>query len=351
MKIIECENRDFQQLWCRLFHIDIIQYPSGSPLDIAYSQAYAMNSEFIDRSFIIEERGEALIGVQVSLLKRNGKFVEMSAFGQPVFYLESRNNPPQKLMRANTLLKQKMTDLLHEAPGVRIVYRDFLQGGSVSFLGQFFLVHGAGATPYFTHHLSLLPCSADLKRDVRKSYKSLINWGMKHLTIRVLDQHSISEAAVERFRKLHIQESGRETRSAETWHIQYQQILNGDAFIVFGELSGELVSAAFFHHSDRYCIYGVSASIRALFDKPLSHSILWTAILHAKQIGCSVFDFGEQLFFAQGSPSDKELGISVFKRGFGGETVAQLMIVRAFSDTVVVGDMVSNETTSDINGR
>ena len=74
-----------------------------------------------------------------------------------------------------------------------------------------------------------------------------------------------------------------------------------------------------------------NAARRDLIEKPMFHSLMWSAILHAKTLGCRWFEMGWQLFlnqaylpsyltFADKPPSKKELGISEFKAGFGGET-------------------------------
>jgi lipid II:glycine glycyltransferase (peptidoglycan interpeptide bridge formation enzyme) len=72
----------------------------------------------------------------------------------------------------------------------------------------------------------------------------------------------------------------------------------------------------------------VSASRRALFGKPISHALVWEALRHAKHLGCRWFETGEQLYPASGpaSPTEKQLGISAFKRGFGGSTHVRLKI-------------------------
>ena len=78
-----------------------------------------------------------------------------------------------------------------------------------------------------------------------------------------------------------------------------------------------------FTHSKTNCYYQVSASRRDLFDKPMFHALMWTAILHAKKLGCRWFETGEQFFQNQPAdrpPTQKELGISEFKAGFGGQT-------------------------------
>ena len=132
---------------------------------------------------------------------------------------------------------------------------------------------------------------------------------------------------LQQFRELHVKASGYETRSRKSWECQFDLVKNGEAFIIFGHIEGTLISAALFMHSSRYCFYGVSASDRSLFSKPISHILIWTAIQYAKKNGCLVFDLAGQ-FFPAGSPkpSKKELQISKFKSGFGGTTNIQILL-------------------------
>ena len=121
--------------------------------------------------------------------------------------------------------------------------------------------------------------------------------------------------------KLHIEAAGIETRSYKTWELQYKQILNNELFVVTGKINSELVTFGFFPYNNKYCFYGVSASKRELFDKPLSHAIIWQAIEHAKQIGCKYFELGGHYYKNYDNDIDeKELNIGFFKRGFGGKT-------------------------------
>ena len=161
-----------------------------------------------------------------------------------------------------------------------------------------------------------------MKSSIRRSYKSLINWGIRELHPRVYDAATITWELIDQFRQLHIRESGCETRSEESWRRQLDMVQAGEAFIVLGHLNGELVSSGLFMNSKINCYYGISASRRDLFDKPLFHAIMWTAILHAKELGCKWFEVGEQLYpnySHENLPTKKELGISKFKSGFGGE--------------------------------
>ena len=126
-----------------------------------------------------------------------------------------------------------------------------------------------------------------------------------------------------KFRQLHIREAGRETRSEESWSRQLEIVQAGEAFVVFGHVDDRLVSAGLFMHSETNCYYGVSASRRDLFEKPLFHALMWTANLHAKKIGWRRFEVGEQLYPNHPQylpPTKKEIDISGFKAGFGGHT-------------------------------
>ena len=125
------------------------------------------------------------------------------------------------------------------------------------------------------------------------------------------------------FRQLHIREAGRETRSKESWKKQLEMVKAEEAFVVMGFLEEQLVTAGFFSHSKTNCYYASSASRRDLFDKPLFHSLMWMGILHAKKKGCLWFEVGEQIYpnYPKEPPhSNKALGISKFKAGFGGRT-------------------------------
>ena len=147
----------------------------------------------------------------------------------------------------------------------------------------------------------------------------------------IFDVSNITWQHMNEFRELHICEAGRETRSAESWRRQLEIVQAGEAFVIFGCIDNNLVSAGLFMHNKSNCYYGVSASHRDMFEKPLFHALMWTAIIHAKKIGCRWFEAGTQLFPnhpQDAPPCNKELGISKFKAGFGGRTVCQLILTQ-----------------------
>ena len=159
------------------------------------------------------------------------------------------------------------------------------------------------------------------KSAIRKSYKSLINWGLKELHPQIYDKDNITWNHIESFRELHIRVAKRETRTKSSWEKQFEMVKNGDAFIIFGKINEQLVSAGFFMINGSNCYYGVSASRRDLFHKPIFHALLWKAIIFSREIGCRWFELGEQSFLnhpLNPRSTKKERAISEFKAGFGG---------------------------------
>jgi hypothetical protein len=241
----------------------------------------------------------------------------------PVLYVEDPQADANLLARAQRLSRTEFESLLQALPvGAVIRYKDRVLGGCLSPLGRLLLEQGGTAAPSFSQFIDLSMPSEALHKGLTKAYKWSVNWGKKNLVISALDQASITTEHFAQFRHLHVEAAGRETRTPQSWALQYDMVRSGEAFCVFAWMEGELVSAALFPHSKSHCFYGVSASRRSLFDKPLSHGVIWTALLHAKVAGLRRFEMGEQLFpmSPRPDPSRKELGISFFKRAFGGES-------------------------------
>lgn len=324
MNIIKSNDVNFLKYW-KMLGDNKIEGTFFSPLEIAFSIEYANKSSFEDYSFIIVENQKPIIATIMSLEIKPDKSKFLAGFGRPICMIEDVSDT-SLLKRAQKLHDSEFKKIIELNSTASIYYQDFLNNSTLSFLGRKLLDIGATATPYFSQIIDLTHPKEYLWTQMRKSYKSLINWGIKNLNQVLLDHKTITMENVEAFRQLHIQVAGRETRSQKTWEIQYETVKNKEGFVILGYLENELVTASYFIHNSFSCYYGVSASIRELFDKPLLHSSIWKAIEYSKDLGCKLFEPGEQLFPNQGNPSKKQLGISNFKKGFGGNTKTRLDI-------------------------
>lgn len=314
----------FAEAWQRLWIADGMQNPLHQPAHSQYYREYS-GAGAVDCSAVFLHEGRPVLGLQMAEIpNRDG--AELSWLGRPVLLLQDRSLDASVRQKTGKDMKAWFCEQLEQRRIQRMHFRDYLADGELSYFGRLLLDLGGHAEPYFTQIVDLSAGIEVLWRTVAKGSRWGINWGRNNMTLSVLDRSNVSAADMEAFRALHIEAAGRETRSRLSWEMQLEMIQQSEAFMVFGVLDGALVSGALFSLSPRSCIYGVSASRRDLFDKPISHAVVWAGIEHAARIGCIEFELGKQVFPGQDADrlSKKELDISNFKRWFGGSCHVRL---------------------------
>lgn len=164
--------------------------------------------------------------------------------------------------------------------------------------------------------LDLCPDMAEIKRNIRSSYKSLITGGMRIWSVGVLD--TVDQSTWDEFRQLHLRVSGRKTRSDETWALQLEDVGRHYAFLVYlRNSSGEMVGGGLFSVTRDEGVYAVGVYDRSLFDKPLGHVVQYRAIEELKKRGVRWYKIGARPFHSEAPiPTDKEVSIGEFKQGF-----------------------------------
>jgi len=337
MRLVRIDDTDFVSLWSNLLsdgdHLDALY----GPANLEYYREYCGSPDADDISVLVADGSEPLCGIRAFRRVLATGITEISCFGLPLLYTESLCADTAALYRAERLIRSEIEGLLQTLPAETVIrHKDSLKGGCLSLLGRTLLDRGAEVTPSFSQIIDLKLSEESLHKRLTKAYKWAVNWSNKNLSIQVIDKESITFEHVEQFRLLHSEAAGRETRTRASWALQSDMVCAGQAFCVFAYLKGVLVSAALFPYSKSHCFYGVSASRRDLFDKPLSHGVIWSALMHAKQLSIRTFEMGEQMFpmTPRPHPSQKELGISFFKRAFGGEAKVSLDICLCTSPNI-----------------
>jgi hypothetical protein len=164
---------------------------------------------------------------------------------------------------------------------------------------------------------------AELRAGLRKSYQSLINWGLRTMTFQYITAEAFDAAAFEAFRAFHIETAGRETRVRATWDLQAEMIKANRAELILGSLVGHgMVAGALFLDTGATTTYGVGVYNRDLFDKPLSHAPIFAGMLRARERGQKIFMVGD--IPAAQSADDKGFSIGWFKGGFSEDLIAGL---------------------------
>jgi hypothetical protein len=163
--------------------------------------------------------------------------------------------------------------------------------------------------------IDLTLSEAEIKSNIRKSYKSLVNWGEKNLIIKILDSTSFCANSFSDFKKFHIATSGRQTRNDKTWDLQADAIKNNEAYLILGYFDSKLVSGSFILYGNKTAAYGVGVYDRELMAQkiPLSHFTIMKSVLYAKSKGLALFDLG----LITPKPDDEKYNnIAKFKKGF-----------------------------------
>lgn len=155
-----------------------------------------------------------------------------------------------------------------------------------------------------------------IKASFRKSYRSLINKGIKLWECRL--HTNMSDNLIEQFRQFHINISGKETRSKKTWQIQQEMVNTAEAFfITLRDDKNCLIGAALFNTSPMQASYSVGVYDRSLFELPLGHVVQFKAIEYMKELGVNRYFLGNRHhLFESPSPSKKQNSIGFFKEGF-----------------------------------
>ena len=156
------------------------------------------------------------------------------------------------------------------------------------------------------HPIAYVDLTTDYRKSVRKSYRSLINWGKRNLVI--------GTASIDLIRAFHAKIAGRETRPQASWNVQAEWIADGGGEALVGFLGPDLVSAAIFIDGGDASIYWTGVFDREQFEHPLAHYLIWLGLERAKERGMSKLILGE--IPKRGTVPEKEFNIGFFKAGF-----------------------------------
>ena len=328
MNIVRYEDERFWFLWEKL--IDSVDYnhPIFSALGLSYYKEYFFKNKKIENlSFIIQNNNTPIIGVIMSINFEDNN-ANLSGFGRGLNYIENNLGNIEGIKNARKFFNKEFDNILNLKNISQIFYRDYCSvDGNLSFLARRLLDMGGVPNNHFIRIIDLEREIEIIRSDLSKSCKNGVNWGRKNLEVRLFDSTNISIKNIEKLRDLHIKESGRETRSKESWETQYQMILSNKAFLIEGKFDKKVVTSYLFYLNQKVCLYASSATQRTFFDRPIGHVVMWEAICRAKTLNCKYFDTGGLVYNTQNNDvSLKQFNINRYKKSFGGNTKSQVTI-------------------------
>lgn len=177
--------------------------------------------------------------------------------------------------------------------------------------------------PVSTQVIDLRLDEESLWTDVRKGHRYDIRRAEKVCETVFWGRETITPEVFSRYQQLHGKDAGRVTRSQQSFDIMFDWIKAGHAALAEATCDGSSVAFALIVLFADGAFYGSGCKDPDALDLNASHMLQWKAILWLKASGYKYYDMGLQYFGPQWAhvPSEKEMNISKYKRGFGGVTI------------------------------
>jgi hypothetical protein len=327
LKIILSSDVQFHQITTKLLEVQHYQPCMHHPQFQSYYQNYS-GENFQIHSAIFE------IGSQQAILQitHDKSSRQLGYFGLPALLIFSPETSLGDQYKMSKAIVKYIEKLQADTDAMSIKFEEFTPSKTIGKTIDYYLNHGAELYCTPNSVIDLTQSSEILWSQVRKRYKSLINKGKSLLDLQIIDHTTVNKELFSQFQALHLEVAGKKTRSDETWKIQLQDIEQGHAFLVAGLFENKLVSANYYQQTSSTAYYGVGVSKRDEEHQNRSHVLMWSAMEYMQRIGLSYFDIGQSVFKKIGlfEPTEKELHIDTFKKGFGGSLYPRYVVKYIF---------------------
>lgn len=155
---------------------------------------------------------------------------------------------------------------------------------------------------------------ADLWRGLRRSYHALIHQTERKVDVGLFGggDQSRADALTRKAQGIHVEASGRVTRSGETWRRQSDWLADGNAVLALAYRGDQPIAFAYTIRWKNWAYYASSASL----EPSISHLLIWNTMQVLRSDGrTEYFELGH---LAHDDEGEKAKGIAFFKKGFGG---------------------------------
>jgi hypothetical protein len=262
-----------------------------------------------DTSFAVVGRDDSVYLVECDVLEG-----VLGRFGMPLRIVRVGTNGGKAETRLLGLVLSELRRIAQDAKASRIAIADDASTATLGALGRACLGADGRASTAFHACVDLSHPDASLRSDVRSSYRSLLNWGQRSLSMSYCNASEANRARFGQYEELHEQVAGRRTRPQASWDVMYDFVAGGRGELTLASLDGDVVAGLLVFDGTATAHYASAAYVRERFEHPLAHWPLFDAILRAKARGLEWFDIGELRH--RDDVTDKEASIGFFKRGF-----------------------------------
>ncbi|CAA6604949.1 conserved hypothetical protein [Rhodospirillaceae bacterium LM-1] len=269
-----------------------------------------LGKAYVDTSFLVQ-----MDDTPILLAESDVSNDVLARYGLPIRVLDSTLSlGDRERGEAFRCLFRQFDKIAVEFGATSLIIDDFDSKAVVSCLGLEAIARKGRMDSNLRGLCDLRLTEPEIRKSVRESYKSLINWGQRNIELRYVTLDSQDRELFDLFQKLHLSASGGSTRNAQSWDAMFEAICDGDGELSIGFLDGCCVTATLVVDGLSNSFYASAAYDRTRFDKPLSHWPVYNAIMRSKGRGLHIFDFG--VLWMDYAADVKHYNVDRFKRGF-----------------------------------
>lgn len=198
-----------------------------------------------------------------------------------------------------------------------------------------------------TLNTQILDLSNDLNqvlKEMRKAHRYDIRRAERVFEVNIFNKNNIDKEIFDQYRILHHKTAGRVTRPLITFDMMYKWIVKGNAILCGVSHKGKYIGFSLINiYKDGAFYSSASDDPDVETSVPISHIIQWNVINWLKKNEFRIYEIGLQQFGMElyDYPSEKDISISFFKRGFGGFTVPVFSGEKFYSEEFFLETMSS----------
>jgi hypothetical protein len=314
------ENR-FDSYWNRGTVDNSIVHPFYSSLLRTFDHQILANNLVSDDSFVVTDEGDRVLALVPLYRCSIGEKIVYSSHDShhlaPIIFGQENSHLHQTVL-------QKCFTHIDDLSKENNIYCHSIYYTAPTIVQGIYLYNPLVSYGYVDQSCAGLILSLDedeeiLWRNIRKSYRPLINKALRNNEVLVVDSDNYDFNLCEEYRRLHSIAAGRETRIKESFYQQYRLVECNQGYLVFIINNNQFLGAYFFYYLNE-CAFYASAATRPECDvqSGIGHLGLWRGIQKAKELGAHYMDFGK---FLLDKADPKLANIEFFKLGFGGRKV------------------------------